>query len=144
MDKVIVALITGALIAVFSSWVANFFSERRDRKNEFKRARQEFMDSFLDEIVKFERSKPFEIKGTVVYDVLIKAYHKHYAAMHRYRSQLQLNGQDITDLDDLWEQYQYPDKNKNQGIFGIYLSSSSFSADFVLQRINLLVNYKNP
>ena len=150
MDKVFVAFITGALVALFSSWVANLFSERRDRRNEFKRAKQEFMEAFLDEVVKFDRSGPIEIEGTKIYDVLIKAYSKHCAAIHRFRFQLQLNNQNVTEFDSVWEQYQYPDQTNKQGPFGFYITPDKnggeplFKADFVLHKINLLITYPNP
>lgn len=145
----LVAFISGNLVAAFSSWLANFFSVRRDRRNEFKSAQKEFIEAFFDEIIGFERSVPLEIKGTEIYDVLMKAYPKHCAAVYRFRSQLnRWNKKETIGFDSVWEQHKYPENNK-QGTFGFYITPDRnrcnplVSADFVLHKINLLMNYAN-
>jgi hypothetical protein len=148
MDKVFVAFITGALVALFSSWVSNLYSERRDKKNEFKKAKQELMEAFMDEVVKFERSGPIEIEGTKVYDVLIKAYTKHCAAVYRFQSNL--TGQQFIDFNSVWHQYQYPDNNINSGPFGYYITPNKdgtekmIKPEFVSHKIKSLLAYANP
>jgi len=51
MDKILVAFISGSisgsLVAIFYSWLANFFSERRDRRKEFNQAANIFRNKVL-------------------------------------------------------------------------------------------------
>jgi hypothetical protein len=136
----IIGFITTALGTILG-WL---LSECSNKKNRIRNASENFKDAFLDELVKFERST-IEIEGTVIYDVLIKSYAKHCAAVYRLRSNLA--GKQLIGFNSLWHQYQYPDNKTDSGPLGYYITPDEkgnvkmVDPKFVYHKIESLLIY---
>jgi len=145
--KIIIAIFTGSVATVIGSILVYFFSERSNRKKELKIAQVEIRDAFLDVIVKLESAK-LDIGGTVIYEILEESYHKHCIAVHRFRSNI--IGKKLIGFDRVWNQYKYPDDNKDQCRFGYYITPDSkgnercIKPEFVIHKINSFLSYMEP
>jgi len=143
---IIANILTGAVSAIFGAIAGWFLSERSALRKEFRTACAELTEAFLGDLVKFERAT-IEIEGTTVYDVLMKAYPKHCAAVHRFRSVL--NGQKLYGFNAVWHQYQYPDNNTDNGVFGYYIMPGEndnvkmIEPKFISHKIKSLLTYAN-
>ena len=147
METNTVEYIVGFITTALGIILGYILSECSSRRNELKNARIALADAFLEDLVKFERSV-LEIEGTTVYSVLIKAYGKHCAAVHRFR--LCLTGKKLIDFNTIWHQYQYPDNNTDSGIFGYYITPNEneqvemIEPEFVYHKIYSIITYLNP
>ena len=147
LHNIVATILAGAASAIAGAIAGWFLSERSTQRKEFKTACAELTESFLDDLVKFERST-LEIEGTTVYKILIQSYPRHCAAAYRFRSILK--GQKLIDFNTVWHQYQYPDNNTDNGHFGYYIMPDNngnvkmIDPKFVSHKIESLLTYANP
>ena len=114
MSNIIIALFTGAIIAWVSSYIANIFSERRDRRKDFNKAAKEFRASFTDEIKLFKRHCLGDNPGNITSHILDSAIEKHETAKINFRpylSRTEKNG-----FDSAWRNYALVDDDDGWNI----------------------------
>lgn len=152
MSNIIIALFTGAIIALVSSSIANIFSERRDRRKDFNKAAKEFRANFTDEVKLFKRHCLGDDSGNITSHILDGAIEKHETAKINFRpylSRTEKNGFDrawrnyaLVDDDDGWDIT--PDKAIHK-----YYSYENTLIEFKMRKlarisIKWLLFYANP
>jgi len=113
MSDTIIAFISGSIVAGLASFLAHFFSNRRDRRKEFNQAAANFQKAFIGEIRILQKT-PFQITAIKnggetnrpIYDILVKAYPNHYTAYLLFRGYL--TRPERTGFDKAWQDYCYP------------------------------------
>ena len=99
--------ISGAFVAGVSSYLVNFYGERRDRRKEFNKAAKEFRASFTDEIKLLKRHCLGDASGAIASHILSNAIEKHETAKINFRpylSRTEKNG-----FDRAWRNYALDD-----------------------------------
>ncbi|MBU4317348.1 MAG: hypothetical protein KKF30_08740 [Proteobacteria bacterium] len=109
----------------------HFLGKDIARRNEFKVASDKLKDAFLDDLIKFKRAGIIEIEGTKIYDVIIKVYGKHCAAVERFA--YNLKGKQLISFYSAWHEYQYPDNKTNNGPFGYYITPDETGKDRMIK-----------
>jgi len=99
IDKIVVPFIAAALIAIFSSWLAHFFSERRDRRKEFNQAATDFQCAFLEAKQKLRDDPKADWSSILDSKVLLE----HERAYFRFKPFL--SDKDRRRFDDAWNIY---------------------------------------
>ena len=100
MSDTIIAFISGAVVAGISSWLANFYSERRDRRKEFNEAAKKFRSNFTDELKLLKRHGLGDDSGNITSHILSSAIEKHETAMINFRPYL--NRVEKNRFDNAW------------------------------------------
>jgi hypothetical protein len=146
MSETVIAFISGAIVAGISSYLTHFYSKRRDSINVFNNEAERLCDAFSDLIAKLDRTEAVEPLGPEIYDVLIKSYNFHHAAVFRFRKFL--NNQERIGFDKAWDSYKYPDQNSPRGDpFIAYIQHPrpdripEFKRDFIFHKIQTLLTF---
>jgi len=104
-----IGVITGGLVA----YIGHILSIHRDRRKEFNQAAANFKEAFIGEIRILQKT-PFQLPALQsdeetnrpIYDILVKAYPKHYTAYLLFRGYL--TRPERTGFDKAWQNYCYP------------------------------------
>jgi len=111
MDKIIIAFISGALVAMISSYIAHIFSERRDRRKEFNDAAAKFQNAFIDVKVFLEfgaigRNSPIVTDN--VNEFLGTYRIEHLKAVVEFKAFL--NKRERRRIEKAWNEYCHPEE----------------------------------
>jgi hypothetical protein len=114
MEKVIIAFVSGGIVAVFSGWLSHVFSEHRRRREDFNKAATEFRNAFVHELIFLRHNASIpggERTYTTLNEFLQAGYiHRHLRAFEIFRDYL--TTKERAGIDKAWKEYcHHPDTN---------------------------------
>ncbi|MFH2003459.1 MAG: hypothetical protein ABIK27_01740 [Bacteroidota bacterium] len=107
MSDIIIAFITGAVVAGISSYLAHFYSVHRDKRKEFNDAAKEFRSNFTNELKLLKRFAMGDDVGKTTEHILADAIERHESAMIDFGPYL--NESKKIGFDEAWKNYALDD-----------------------------------
>lgn len=148
MSEIIIAFISGSIVAILASFLAHILSERRDRLKEFNQAATEFKSTFIPEIRYLDyRYSPDRRDMPGVYTTLSNAFDRHEIAIIKFR--LYLNRCERIGFDRVWDKYKYCNKKDNKPYFMIYSEPNNIlkkdkAKKEALEKLESILTFANP